>query len=47
MVIDMSTQRWLDVNNILYVTANGDENGYQKILNNVLARIGKHDGKEN
>lgn len=45
-VIDMFTQRWLDVNNILYVSVNGDEDGYKKILNNILARIGYYDGKE-
>lgn len=46
VIIDLSTQRWLDVNNILYVSANGDEEGYKKILNNILARIGYYDGKE-
>ena len=38
-IIDMMTQRWLDINDIRYVTANGDEDGYQKILNNIISIV--------
>lgn len=38
-IIDMTTQRWLDINDIRYVTANGDEDGYQKILNNIISIV--------
>lgn len=41
VVIDMGTQRWLDVNNIRYMTANGDEEGYREILNEIISRLNK------
>ena len=39
--IDYDTEQWLNANNISYITADGNLNGYQKILDNIILILNK------